>query len=463
MRYSTEFIEPMLPGCGSGAVVLSWYFLLSASKRLSGRSSTYPGRADFPSHLSNRELSPQDTPFANSDGATENKWIFSCLERRQPVIWLIYYLLCICAGSISAAVLGHEMIIGIQYLRFLAAFLVLLGHSFMEAHQQGVINDETYLILDRFPWGAGVDVFFIVSGFIIHQACQKIPAGRLVSLAFFRKRLFRIVPLYWAFTGLMLLAFAFYPAKMASEPPTVAEIVSSLFFVPRVESGQIRPVLAQGWTLDYEMFFYLLASLSLVVAPARRTGVLVGLVVAAFAAGTIFKGQGHFFDFLGYSVVLEFAVGVGLSVSSPYLLLLPSSARLTMIFIGAAGLLVTGSSDEILGASGEVPRFFCEGLPSMLIVAAFISHGLARQAMSAVWSFLGGASYALYLSHPFVINGVDMVLSRMTSITSVWLVATISSSIIFAVLFHWKIEGMINRFAKRMGIRQSMTSTSPAN
>jgi exopolysaccharide production protein ExoZ len=123
----------------------------------------------------------------------------------------------------------------IHYLRALAAVAVVESHA-----TRGLLGQ------------AGVDVFFVISGFIMWTITSRETAPRI----FFQRRLIRIVPLYW--TATLIMAF--------HQKVAVDAVVKSLYFIPFFgEKGQIWPVLVPGWTLNYEMFFYVLVGATLLL------------------------------------------------------------------------------------------------------------------------------------------------------------------------------------------------------
>ena len=125
---------------------------------------------------------------------------------------------------------------GIQTLRGLAAILVVMEH------------------IRFFACGAfGVDIFFCISGFMIMLTTQNNTGY------FFRKRLIRIVPFYGLMTlgsfGLMIL----FPSMFQQSEPSLSRLIKSLLFIPfDMGNGILQPLLRIGWTVNCEMFFYLL-------------------------------------------------------------------------------------------------------------------------------------------------------------------------------------------------------------
>lgn len=349
------------------------------------------------------------------------------------------------------------MIAGIQYLRFVAAFMVLLGHALMEAHQQGVLNDSAHHATDKFPWGAGVDIFFVISGFIIHRASAKLAPGKRSTGDFLFKRALRIVPLYWTFTALMLAAIWIAPDHIKAGAPDITQVLKSLFFIPySLDRAEIRPILAQGWTINYEMFFYSLAAAALMVPNPVRTKTLVALVLIAFGTGAAFKGNGVFFDFLGQSVMLEFLLGILLSVYSRTLLAMRATIRITLALSGFVTLYAIGSSQDL-------PRVICEGIAATMIVAAFMSHGFGEGKFSRGLVYLGNASFVLYLSHPFTINAVDLALRKLPALPApAWIAIAITAALGAAVAIYATLEVPMNNKLKRLAMSSNQTQVVAA-
>src|ERR1700730_5914930 len=157
------------------------------------------------------------------------------------------------------------MIFNIQSLRALAALSVAYFHT-----DFGGIRFGSF----------GVDVFFVISGFIMAQICQT------DSSHFFLRRLVRIVPLYWALTLLIFGLAKFAPWLVYRAPADWADLARSLFFVPyQNKSGLVQPELFLGWTLNYEMFFYVNVALALLIVPPRfAAGLAAALIIGIWAA-----------------------------------------------------------------------------------------------------------------------------------------------------------------------------------
>ncbi|RWD73153.1 MAG: acyltransferase [Mesorhizobium sp.] len=264
-----------------------------------------------------------------------------------------------------------------QYLRGLAACAVVCFHI---REQFGGPFD---------VGAAGVDVFFVISGFIMWVTT----AGRPTNpWRFMGRRITRIVPLYWIVTLLTAMGILMKPQFFYDHFFSVANFVGSLFFLPILQEDALHPIVVQGWTLCYEMMFYLVFTLVLLLGERWRFGILVGALAAIVAL--------HFVLPAGYAraftdpVVIEFAAGV--VVGRLWL----QGARLPL----GAGLAMSGAGILLLTAGqwfdAHLPRALLWGLPAALIVAGAVFAERARPFKpDALPTFLGDASYSIYLWH----------------------------------------------------------------
>lgn len=265
----------------------------------------------------------------------------------------------------------------IQYLRGLAACAVVCFHV---SEQFGGPFD---------VGAAGVDVFFVISGFIMWVTTAGRPAN---PWRFMGRRITRIVPLYWIVTLLTAAGILLKPQFFYGHFFSVANFVGSLFFLPVLQEDALHPIVVQGWTLCYEMMFYLVFTLVLFLGERWRFGVLVGALAAIVAL--------HFVVPAGYAraftdpIVIEFAAGVVVGRWWLRGARLPLGAALAMAGVGVL-LLAAGPLFD-----ADLPRALRWGLPAALIVAGAVFAERARPFKPAVLpTFLGDASYSIYLWH----------------------------------------------------------------
>src|SRR6185295_16016614 len=133
-------------------------------------------------------------------------------------------------------------VIAVQYLRGIAAAIVVLHHLFSTKGLE-------YLFLPSLG-GFGVDIFFIISGFIMWHTTAE---SDISALEFWRRRIVRVVPLYWFFLSVMVIAALLAPRVFNSTVITPENVVKSYLFIPHyhvVQNNLIAPILIPGWSLN---------------------------------------------------------------------------------------------------------------------------------------------------------------------------------------------------------------------
>jgi len=295
----------------------------------------------------------------------------------------------------------RDKLLGLQILRFLAAFAVVLFHV-GSGYQIEFGNS-----VNLFAFGAaGVNVFFVLSGFIIAMTTD--PARG--TWYFCRRRLLRVVPLYWILTlGIAAIGLAL-PSLLNSTIVTPEALVKSLFFIPYEKpNGAIQPLLFLGWTLNYEMFFYAIYAACLLLG-LRSPLAPMTIVVLLVLAGQIIPFESTLWRFYSNPVMIEFALGVGI-----YLIY----ARHPHWFIKRTGLLASAAASIyiLLHIFPNVPWLLAGALPSALLVAAFVAFTPGRSRWLGLFVLFGNASYSLYLSHPYIIQLLSKLAPSDISLT----------------------------------------------
>ena len=275
-----------------------------------------------------------------------------------------------------------KAIASIQALRALAAWLVFL-HHFVQYFLADNGATWAYRFAERSV--LGVDVFFVISGFIMFYVVTDGPRFDVVEFGL--ARFFRIVPAYWLFTLLLIVAKALSPSGFTNTEWTVESLASSLAFLPAVNpaSGTPLPPLIVGWSLNLEMLFYLTLAVSLV---AGRT---VGLVLTAALCCIV-----SVLVPIPYGLMVEFALGMLLGLawrSAPRAF--GQFGRLPWI-----GVAVALASTVIL----VLAPLHLRPLGAFLLVAAGLClEPLARKLRPGML-YLGDISYSTYLLHVIVLG-----------------------------------------------------------
>ncbi|MEM8654404.1 MAG: acyltransferase [Pseudomonadota bacterium] len=290
---------------------------------------------------------------------------------------------------------------GLQLLRALAAIMVLVGHVLAEAEHYFALSVPG----DAIPWTRGVDLFFVISGFVI-----TLSATRFLGQPgpFLWRRILRVVPLYWLFTTLMVATLILIPGGAKDTSLDPAQILNSYAFLPFERAdGRIAPVLSLGWTLNYEMFFYALAALCL--ALPRPFMALAALMTTLCFTGALLPLSSAPLITWTDPLILEFLMGVALGK------LWLRGWHAPHIPLCIKGLCA-GLALLILLDMTALPRWLAAGLPATLIVASGTLLCPMGRLPGMIW---GDASYALYLSHRFVLRGATLLLVPVLPAT-VW-------------------------------------------
>jgi exopolysaccharide production protein ExoZ len=301
---------------------------------------------------------------------------------------------------------AENVLNNIQVLRAVAALAVLAHHVLAEL--QGRFGAPSHGLLESVG-RAGVDLFFVISGFIMFHATQDGPQS---PIRFWTNRVVRVAPLYWMATllvaGLWLAGLApFGVAKLDAQ-----DVVTSLAFLPDVRAdGSAYPVLAVGWTLVYEMYFYLLFGLCLMLrSQAATLGVLAGVFLASWLALALMANPPHMLAVYLQPITLEFVAGGALALGWRRLpAVLPAKAGrgigYGLVCAGALALAPAAAwFGEAINTDGAL-RLAVFGGPAVLIVAG----ALMLERAGAICHhprllLLGAASYAIYLIHPLGIQ-----------------------------------------------------------
>ncbi len=278
---------------------------------------------------------------------------------------------------------------GVQALRGVAACMVVVHHAVTPA---------------VWPNGAsGVDIFFVISGLVM--AVSTIGREHITHPArsFLERRVIRLVPLYWIMTMMVLLQMQVVRLHQQFAPnehirrivqTPFLYIFSSLFFIPyRNSLGDIQPLLIPGWTLSFEMFFYLLFALALAlrVSVVRMlTPVLVTLAIT----GMFHQPDWPTITVLLSPLLLEFLAGLLLG----HLVL--KGFRMNPILSLFLGTTSLGILLFVPLANAPAMRVLQWGIPAAILVQSVVAIEDQFGAAWPRWSLLiGDASYSIYLVH----------------------------------------------------------------
>ena len=294
-------------------------------------------------------------------------------------------------------------IISIQYLRALAALLVLVTHVITKLNQIGFSSAENV----QFDGAIGVDIFFIISGYVMCLTTHGRTRGWNASTAFVKHRLKRILPLYWFLTAAALALFLIVPAHVNMSGGET-KILDSFLLLP--SDGKF--LVKNGWTLVYEMYFYGIFALSLLLLSHRVGYALVSLAIfCPIIFGDLLPQGSVYLKLISHSLSIEFLYGIALFLlfgsKKPVIQRIPPLVGVSISLCGVAWLLYSGFEYSYSG------RFWQLGLPACAIVIGLLSceHWL-RERPSLTLKAIGDSSYSLYLVHPFILAFMRALLMR---------------------------------------------------
>ncbi|MBB3902536.1 acyltransferase family protein [Methylobacterium brachythecii] len=333
-----------------------------------------------------------------------------------------------------------KVLVQIQWLRAVAAITVVFHHA--NFHWNGLreaLDLPSADFLGLHCWWFGIYIFFVISGFLMVRASPDfgVPGAPRRFLA---RRMIRIVPLYWLLTTLSVIAVILIPSSEVIETGTLAYVVKSYLFIPTLRAaGDVRPILGQGWTLNYEMFFYLCFALAMLLP--RRLG--LPALTAAFLALAWIGRDATVATPIFYSVtdglLVVFLFGCGLGLAHEKGLRLSWPIALATIVAGIAWLLAN--------LQGSAP--WVAGVPALLVVAGVTLRPPPRETVAGRWfAAVGDASYSLYLTHTFVLRGVFLVWKRLwlsAATVPFFMLASSLAAVLASLLIYRYVERPMTR------------------
>jgi len=339
-----------------------------------------------------------------------------------------------------------SMLNSIQALRALAAWLVV-AHHYMQVVYSFKLTDPISESL-RVYGAIGVDLFFVISGFVIYLSSN----GKPISPALFAAhRIARIVPAYWLFTLLTAATLIVLPGTVPLTQYDTTFLLKSLVFIPALNPSGIgaAPLLTVGWTLNYEVIFYGAFMLSLFLKSKYRLLALIASIICLCLIAPIIGGV---FNFYANTIIYEFLFGV--SIACIY-----KKGFLTGINCISAVTITLAAVIAIVIFGQVVHSPFKSGIPcAMIIIAAISQENHFRR--TSILQKLGDWSYSTYLCHILVISYILKLQNHfnidplLTALLSVALIIAISAA------SYKLIEKPISTLAKSRPIGDSIDRTT---
>lgn len=290
---------------------------------------------------------------------------------------------------------------GLQILRIVAAFMVLVTHSTFYARER---LDNHFSV-----WGkgaTGVGIFFVLSGFVMVYSSQRLVNNPIGWKIFAERRIVRIVPMYWIATTVKIAAIFLAGEYVLHAQLSPLNAIASYLFLPAYNTeGNVGPILGVGWTLNFEMFFYFLFAIALFTKV--NVYKFVGGVLTLLAIGAFFrKPNWPAVSFYLNTGILQFLYGMVIAKACLAGKHIPRRLAIPLLMLGFVGLL---------GPWGEIRELHSleYGIAAAVIVYSMASLEGSLTRIPKPVLVMADASYVIYLFHPFIAPAVPAALARL--------------------------------------------------
>ncbi|CAD6562327.1 acyltransferase family protein [Paraburkholderia sabiae] len=337
----------------------------------------------------------------------------------------------------------------VQVLRAVAAMLVVFCHAAGQVGGHGAHASQIWTLVN-IKGLFGVDIFFVVSGFVMMYIISGQRSGGTTARRFFGERIVRVVPLYWAVTLLSIGIGLALPALKYKNCYEVGYVLRSLFFIPAINplTGAPEPVLGLGWTLNFEMFFYTVISLVLLLGVRRVYLAIVAIFVTLVTLGLVLKPEYLILKGWTHTIILEFVFGVMFAQLRLSGFRIGGTTQVALILAGVAGWLMTGpSADGTFDMRGLI-----WGPPAAAIFAGVVM-GRRDVQYPKLLLLIGDASYSLYLTHLFIMRASWLIANQLSVGDALRIAAFfalfVPGCVCFAIVSYRKFEMPGMRFGRR--------------
>ena len=353
----------------------------------------------------------------------------------------------------------------IQILRAVAALAVVFYHDGIESTNV-CINNGLPCKYDFWVGAFGVPLFFIISGFIMVMTSWNSFGQKGASLDFIKRRIIRIVPLYWLVTTIAVIGIIISPTMLNVPVLDPFYIVGSYIFWPVARvNGLVRPIANLGWTLNIEMMFYAVFTLALYFSRVRGLILAVSLLagISMLQVIGLFGKTGALqsipLNFWADPIILNFIMGMVIAVLFRRGFKLNLIEASLLIAISIVGILLVGNFSGFLNALPEdhIINRITAMIPMLCLVIA-ATMGPQLDASKAIWRaglLVGDASYSLYLIHPFILRPAAKIWAKLIgthlpvwSFTIIGIFAALSAGLVLYALVERPLTNYFGRHRK---------------
>lgn len=341
-------------------------------------------------------------------------------------------------------------IISIQFLRAIASLLVLQIHLF-----------PYFSAINKFFCGSiGVDIFFVISGYIIAESVVRLPPAKPAA-TFLINRFSRVAPYYYLLTIIAAILIFFFTGRVET-----ARLIESFLFVP---DKRFDPILYLGWSLIHEMFFYLFVSLMLFTFPTIKIITIAICFFCLISLCSLLPSPAYILTFFGANINYTFLFGLFIFVYKDKVLSFFAnkislvSACLLLVIIALFTTDFPISAEHILFANGNLykrdyiylyvynysmylPRIFAWGIPSaFLFISFYAQEKYFKKWSNSLMVSIGDASYSLYLVQGFLV----LMLVKITFLNHPFFKLILAVLTIYAALKMFRVEAFIGNYCKK--------------
>ncbi|TYD08286.1 acyltransferase [Enterobacter sp. Z1] len=319
--------------------------------------------------------------------------------------------------SYPAITTGIMMLRSIQYLRAIAALMVVLHHTVRATTVFDPFLPDYVHSAIKHNFSFGVDIFFVISGFVIYLSYLKKPKS---AYNFAMDRIARIAPAYWVYSAIFAVVLIYFPWSHPASAFEPVHFIKSLAFIPSQNPspfGGIAPTLTVGWTLNFEMFFYACFFVAILIKREEIVLLTSFMMMISFflpySAGiNTFYSSPRVFEFI-----------LGMLLASYYL---KSNERISIPIYVSAPLFIAAF---LAAVSSKADDFYVWIPAAFTIVAISVS---AEKHMPELKPLLavGDGSYSLYLSHKIFIC-LGIIASRTYGYDPLW---SISIAVVVCII-----------------------------
>lgn len=335
--------------------------------------------------------------------------------------------------------MNYNKLDGIQILRGYAAVLVVVTHLWSAGRISRTLN------LGQIG-GLGVDIFFIISGFIMcYSLKERIAAGE--SIQFLKKRIIRIYPIYWLVLIPFLLQYVHNCSiKTISIDPLL--VVGNVLLLPSfISDANYKMLVGPAWTLVYELLFYMMFAGAMLLSNSKDHAIRIVTItiVAMVSLVNIFGIKGERLQWSNFQYMIGDTLLINFVIGCVCFLVWRKYARALFGFWTAVGsTLVLTLVSQWLARHGY-PRIIALAIPACAIVLTFLNVSFKATKLTNHLVFLGTASYSIYLVHSLLASLKYLAFGKYFQENDLTGLLLTTGAIAFGYVFYTLVENPITR------------------